>query len=82
MYIIRWKITCFRACFPSRALDIAGMSIPPSPCVWINGKLGEIVEITHPEGLMVEIVGVLGVLRLDLSKEDLDNMNKKTAVTG
>lgn len=32
----------------------------------------------HPEGLMVEIVGDLEVLRLDLSKEELGRMDKKT----
>ena len=44
--------------------------------VLIKGKLGEIVELSHPEGLMIEIVGNLGVLRLDLSKKELDKINK------
>jgi len=59
--------------------DLSHVSITDeSDGVLIKGKLGEIVEISHPEGLMVEIVGDLGVLRLDLSKEELGNMNKKT----
>ena len=43
----------------------------------IKGKLGEIVEISHPEGMMIEIEGNLGVLRLDLSKEELEKIYNK-----
>ena len=49
--------------------------------VLIKGKLGEIVEISHPEGLMIEIVGDLGVLRLDLRPEELLKILKKAEET-
>lgn len=49
--------------------------------VLIKGKLGEIVEISHPKGLMMEIEGNLGVLRLDLSKEELEIMMKKGRIS-
>ena len=45
--------------------------------VLIKGKLGKIVEITHPEGLMIEIKGDLGVLRLDLNEKEIDIMFRK-----
>ncbi len=45
--------------------------------VLIKGKLGELQEISHEEGLMVEIVGDLGVLRIDLTKEELGRMKKE-----
>ena len=44
--------------------------------VLIKGKLGELLEISHEEGLMVEIVGDLGVLRIDLTKEELGKMKE------
>jgi len=46
-----------------------------SNSVLIKGKLGEIVEISHLEGLIIEIEGNLGVLRLDLSKEELEKIS-------
>ena len=45
--------------------------------VLIKGKLGELQEISHEEGLMVEIIGDLGVLRIDLTKEELGKMKKE-----
>lgn len=45
--------------------------------VLIKGKLGELKEINHEEGLMVEIMGDHGTLRIDLTKDELDQMNKK-----
>ena len=44
--------------------------------VLIKGKLGELLEISHEEGLMIEIVGDLGVLRIDLTKEELGKMKE------
>ncbi len=45
--------------------------------VLIKGKLGELKEISHEEGLMIEIIGELGTLRIDLTKDELRLMNKK-----
>ena len=44
--------------------------------VLIKGKLGQLQEISHEEGLMVEIQGDLGILRIDLTKEELGKMKK------
>lgn len=45
--------------------------------VLIKGKLGELQEICHEEGLMVEIKGDLGVLRIDITEEELGKMKKE-----
>ena len=59
--------------------DLSHVSLTdePSEGVLIKDKLGEIVEMSHPEGLMIEIVGDLGVLRLDLNTEELLRILKK-----
>jgi hypothetical protein len=44
--------------------------------ILIKGKLGEIQEISHEEGLMVEIIGEYGALRIDLTNEELSKMKK------
>ena len=45
--------------------------------VLIKGKLGELLKISHEEGLMVEVEGDLGVLRIDLTEEELGKMKKE-----
>lgn len=45
--------------------------------VLIKGKLGDLKEINHEEGLMVEIKGEHGALRIDLTKNELTLMKKK-----
>jgi hypothetical protein len=45
--------------------------------VLIKGKLGELQEICHEERLMVEIKGDLGVLRIDITEEELGKMKKE-----
>ena len=58
--------------------DLSHISLTDeSEGVLIKGKLGELQEISHEEGLMVEIVGDLGVLRIDLNKEEHDKMKKE-----
>lgn len=44
--------------------------------VLIKGKLGELLKISHEEGLMVEIIGELGVLRIDINEDELGMMTK------
>ncbi len=48
--------------------------------VLIKGKLGELQEISHEEGLMIEIIGDLGVLRIDLTKEELGKIKKEKRI--
>ena len=45
--------------------------------VLIKGELGELQKIIHEEGLMVKIIGDLGVLRIDLTEEELGKMKKE-----
>jgi hypothetical protein len=56
------------------------LSDDTSDGVLIKGKLGELLELSHEEGLMVEIIGNLGVLRLDLDKDELRKLFKKNEV--
>ena len=58
--------------------DLSHVSLTDeSEGVLIKGKLGNLQKIIHEEGLMVEIIGDLGVLRIDLNKEELEKLNKK-----
>ena len=45
--------------------------------VLIKGELGKLQKIIHEEGLMVKIIGDLGVLRIDLTEEELGKMKKE-----
>ncbi len=45
--------------------------------VLIKGELGKLQKITHEEVLMVKIIGDLGVLRIDLTEEELGKMKKE-----
>ncbi len=42
--------------------------------VLIEGFLGDIRSLSFTEGIMLEIEGTNGVLRLDLSKEELEEL--------
>ena len=42
--------------------------------VLIEGFLGDIRSLSFTEGIMLEIEGTNGVLRLDLSKEELEGL--------
>lgn len=46
-----------------------------SDSVLIEGTIGELVQATFAEGVVLEVVGKNGVLRLDLGEEDI----KKTS---
>jgi hypothetical protein len=45
--------------------------------VLIKGELGKLQKIIHEEGLMVKIIGDLGVLRIDLTEEELGKMKRE-----
>jgi len=45
--------------------------------VLIEGLLGELEELTSIEGVMLEINGINGILRMDLREEDWRNLLKK-----
>jgi hypothetical protein len=45
--------------------------------VSIEGFLGELEEIDLVEGVMLEIKGANGILRMDLTEEELDTLLKK-----
>jgi len=46
--------------------------------VLIEGFLGEILELAITEGLMLEIKGINGVLRMDLKEEELRTLLQRT----
>jgi len=45
--------------------------------VVIEGFLGELEELSFVEGVMLEIKGVNGILRMDLKKEELRKLLQK-----
>jgi hypothetical protein len=45
--------------------------------VLIEGFLGELEEVDLVEGVMLEIKGANGILRMDLKEEELNTMLKK-----
>jgi hypothetical protein len=44
--------------------------------VLIKGKLGGLIKISHEEGLMVELLGEYGTLRIDLTEEELSKLKE------
>jgi len=50
--------------------------------VLFEGYLGQLKELSMVEGTMLEVVGANGVLRIDLSEDEVQKMlsNKKRAV--
>lgn len=46
-------------------------------CVLIEGYLGELEEVDLIEGIMLEIRGTNGTLRMDLNEEELKKLLKK-----
>lgn len=44
--------------------------------VLIKGTLGGLIEISHEEGLMVELLGEYGTLRIDLTEEELSKLKE------
>ena len=41
----------------------------------IEGNLGELVQSTFKEGLILEVIGTKGVLRIDLGEDEIKQIN-------
>ena len=48
-----------------------------SESVLIEGTIGELLRATFAEGVVLEVVGKSGVLRLDLSEEDITKTSQQ-----
>jgi hypothetical protein len=46
----------------------------------IEGTLGELVQATFKEGLILEVVGTKGVLRIDLGEDEIKQINPRGTV--
>jgi hypothetical protein len=44
--------------------------------VLIEGTIGELVQATFAEGVILEVVGTTGTLRINLKKEELSSTEK------
>ena len=47
--------------------------------VLIEGYLGDLISVKFVEGMMLELKGTTGILRLDISEAEWDQMRKKEA---
>ncbi len=45
--------------------------------VLVEGTIGELVQATFAEGVVLEVVGKKGVLRLDLGEDDIKKTSNK-----
>lgn len=46
--------------------------------VFFEADIGQLVQVKFTEGLLLEVIGTKGVLRIDLPVETLRNVVKKT----
>jgi len=46
----------------------------------IEGTLGELVQATFKEGLVLEVIGTKGVLRIDLGEDEIEQINPEGTV--
>jgi hypothetical protein len=46
----------------------------------IEGTLGELVQATFKEGLILEVIGTKGVLRIDLGEDEIKQINPQGTV--
>lgn len=61
-------------------LKIISISDDPRNRVYFEGFLGEIEEISFIDGGMLEIQGINGIFRMDISKKELRKMLAKEVV--
>ena len=47
--------------------------------VLLEGNIGELVQATFKEGLILEVIGKNGILRVDLKKNEVSKPTKKTS---
>ena len=46
----------------------------------IEGTLGELMQATFKEGLILEVIGAKGVLRIDLGEDEIKQINPQRTV--
>jgi hypothetical protein len=51
-----------------------------SDSVLVEGTIGELVQATFAEGIILEVVGKKGVLRIDLEKDEIKKTSQKLKV--
>jgi len=49
----------------------------PGDSVLLEGTIGELVQATFAEGIILEVVGKDGVLRIDLGEDEIKKTNEK-----
>ena len=48
----------------------------------VEGSLGELVQATFKEGIILEVIGKNGTLRIDLAAEDISRSTEKDSGEG
>jgi hypothetical protein len=51
-----------------------------SDSVLVEGTIGELVQATFAEGIILEVVGKKGVLRIDLGRDEIKKTSQKLKV--
>jgi hypothetical protein len=51
-----------------------------SDSVLVEGTIGELVQATFAEGIILEVIGKDGILRVDLGEDEIKKASKKTEV--
>jgi len=52
----------------------------PTDTALIEGTLGELVQATFKEGIILEVIGTKGVLRIDLGEDEIEQINPEGTV--
>lgn len=63
--------------------DLRNVSVTNGPRenVLVEGTIGELVQIGFTEGIILEIVGEKGVLRIDISEDEITQSNASNTKT-
>jgi hypothetical protein len=54
-----------------RSLKSVSIANGPSDSVLVEGTIGELVQATFAEGIMLEAIGKEGILRMDLREDEI-----------